>query len=387
MTSTLRSRLFATLLPAVILVASPAPAEPDLAVDVAGPPAVLFDSARDACMPDDMPDLNPRAFRDASGKTVMFALHDANRPLVGPNLAHLKIDCHIALGSPYDPNPSHYADRNFLTATWTTDGRTVSALVHHEYHADHFDRCGAAGDLACWYNTIVAYRSTDEGRDFARLDPFVVAAAPFRQDVGQGRHRGFFNPSNIVSDGTFFYTLISTTGWTGQQDGVCLFRTSDPAKAGSWRAYDGAAFSVRYQDPYVNGTAHQAPCKAIAPFVFPVGSLTYHRASHRWIAVFQSKASGAMPVSGFYYAISRDLIHWGLPQMLFAGQTLYDDLCHAGPAIIAYPAVLDPETSSRNYDQVGDGPELFYTVIEVANCQTKQRLLVHRKLAIRGSSS
>ena len=359
----------------------------ELEVEITGKPSIVFDSARDACSPEDMPDLNARAFRDAAGRTVMFALHDANRPLVGPDLAHLEVDCHVALSSPNNADPSRYGDRNFVTATWTSDGQTVSALIHHEFHADQFNLCKASGDLACWYNTIVAYRSTDGGRDFARTQPFVVAAAPFRQDVGQGRHRGFFNPSNIVSDGTFFYALISTTGWDGQPFGVCLFRSTNPEDAGSWRAFDGTGFTVRYGDPYRVERLSPRPCETIAPFVFPVGSITFHRASRTWIAVFQAKADGgSLPVDGFYYATSRDLRHWGLPRILLAGQTLYNDLCGAGPAIVNYPAMLDPASSSRNYDIVGDHPDLFFAKMAVANCQTGQRLLVREGLTIRWKS-
>jgi len=42
--------------------------------------------------------------------------------------------------------------------------------------------------------------------------PRVVAAAPFRQEERQGRHRGFFNPSNVVSDGPFRYVMVTNTG-------------------------------------------------------------------------------------------------------------------------------------------------------------------------------
>ena len=365
------------------LAAGPAQAAGDLSIEIVGTPAVVFDSARDGCAPDDMPDLNARAFRDASGRTVMFALHDVNRPLTGPDLTHLKLDCHVALGSPDDPDPAHYADRNFIAATWTADGRTISALVHHEYHADHFGRCTASGDLACWYNTIVSYRSTDGGRDFSRSVPFVVASAPFTQDVEQGRQRGFFNPSNIVSDGHYRYAMISTTGWSGQLDGVCLFRTVDPSDGRGWRAYDGQTFSVRYADPYKGAPAKQRACSPLPPFIFPVGSLTYHQASRTWIALFQAKAAGAMPLDGFYYATSRDLLHWGLPRILLAGRTLYNDLCRSGPTIINYPAMLDPASTSRNYDEVGDEPDLFFTTMDVASCRTGRRLLIRKRLAIR----
>ena len=354
----------------------------DLTVAITGSAAIVYDTAHDGCGPDDFPDINPRAFRDASGRIAMFALHDDNRPLRGPDFAHLKIDCHVALGSPQDPDPARYADRNFVAATWTNDGRAVAALVHHEYHADDFGRCRASGDLACWYNTILAYRSDDGGHDFTKVEPSVVAAAPFRQDVEQGRHRGFFNPSNIVADGGHYYALISTTGWTGQPFGNCLFRSDDPGKSGAWRAFDGSRFSIRYDDPYKVAAAHPRPCQTIAPFTFPVGSIVRHRASGTWIALFQASTGDVFPLDGLYYATSHDLLHWSEPRILLAGKTLYNDLCKAGPSIIGYPAMLDAASTSRNFDEVGDHPDLFLTSMDVADCHTGARILVREELTI-----
>lgn len=366
---------------AVLILAAPAHAADDLTVAITGKASIVYDTARDGCDPDDFPDINPRAFRDASGQIVMYALHFENRPLRGPDFAHLKIDCHVSLASPLDADPARYADRNFVAATWTADGRVVSALVHHEYHADDFRRCRVSGDLACWYNTILAYRSSDGGLDFAKAQPPVVAAPPFRQDVEQGRHRGFFNPSNIVTDGHHVYALISTTGWSGQPFGNCLFRTNDPARPGSWRAYDGRSFSIRYEDPY-KATPHPKVCQTIGPFMFPVGSIVRHRASDRWIALFQASAGGAFPLDGFYYATSGDLLHWSDPRILLAGKTLYGDLCKAGPSIINYPAMLDPRSSGRNFDEVGDRPDLFLTTMQVDDCHTGARMLVREGLKI-----
>lgn len=355
----------------------------DLAIELDGSPEIVFDPAAGGCSPDDFPDLNARAFRDASGRTVVFALHDANRPLVGPDLAHLKLDCHSALPSPEKGDPARYEDRNFVAATWTDDGRIVGALVHHEYHADQFGRCAATGDIACWYNTILAYRSADAGLDFSRLPNPVAASAPFRQDVEQGRHRGFFNPSNIfaAAGAPWRYALISTTGWTGQPYGNCLFRTADPA-AGDWRAWDGRTFAIRYGDPYGKTYEAPPPCRTIAPFTFPVGAVVRHAASGRFVAVMQAKAGGAFPLSGFYASTSRDLFTWSAPQLVLAAPTLYDDLCRAGSTVVAYPSLLDGGSVSRNYDTVGDAPDLVFTRIAVDGCGTGRRLLLRQRLRL-----
>ncbi len=399
-------RLLALLV--ALLIASPVAAQdaPRLRVTLtAGAPETVYAAPADGCTPDDVPDAPVRAFRDASGGVTLFGLHSDNRALKGPDFAHLKIDCHLVYASHGDADPARYDDRSWIAATWTADGRSVSALVHHEYQANaHPGRCRFPAYMQCWFNSVLEVRSTDGGADFPR-PASVVASAPFRQDIDQGRHRGFFNPSNIVSDGRFEYFLASTTGWSGaagvaglapelglapalggdQEAGVCLFRSATPADPRSWRAWDGRAFSVAYADPY-RGTPHPAPCAVVAPFPAPVGSVVRVEASGLWLAVFQAKAdAGAFPLSGFYTATSPDLLHWSAPRLLLAGPTLYDDACGAGGPLVSYPVILDPASPSRNFDRAGRTADLYYDVLQTEGCTiTGRRSLVRRHVTIEG---
>lgn len=362
-------------------------AEPPLvAVTPVGPVETVFDPKRDACDGDDVADTNARAFRDETGGIVLFAMHKFNRALRGPDFDRLKIDCASPLRSGFSADPAAYDDASWITATWTDDGRNVQALVHHEFQANtHPGLCGKPSYLACWYNTIVAATSKDGGRSFARFDPpAVVAAAPFRQEVGQGRHRGFFNPSNIFADGPERYMLTSTTGWSGQDAGPCLFRTRTPADPSSWRAYDGQNFSIRYPDPY-RAKPNPAPCRHIRPFPTPVGSVTRHRRTGVWIAVLQAAAAGeTYPEPGFYATSSRDLLVWDRPRLILAGRTLYDDPCTSGGRLLAYPSLIDRSAKGRNFDDVGDTADLYYTELRVDGCAvTSDRPLRRRKVDIK----
>lgn len=362
-------------------------AEPPLAaVTPVGPVETVFDPKRDACDGDDVPDTAARAFRDGDGQVVLFAMHTLNRALRGPDLKSLKIDCRSPLASGGKADPALYDDASWIAATWTEDGRRVAALIHHEFQANtHEGACRFKVYLACWYNTIVGAGSADGGRSFERATPpAVMAAAPFRQDVGQGRHRGFFNPSNIVGDGPERYVLSSTTGWAGQDSGPCLFRTRTPFDPASWRAYDGSAFTSRFGDPY-RSEAKPKPCLSIRPFPAPVGSVARHRASGAWLAVFQAKADGGeFPEPGIYATASRDLIRWDKPRLVLAGATLYDDPCGASGRMIAYPSLIDPRSERRNFDDVGDTADLYYSDIRVEGCAiTSDRVLRRRPVAIR----
>ena len=361
---------------------------PAAQIVITGAPELVFDSSKDGCAGIDTPDLNPRAFRDASGQVVFAGLHFVNRLLRGPDLSHVKIDCQVALDSKENPDPAAFEGRYYLAGFWTDDGRNVAAIVHNEYHADHFGKCSAQGDIACWYNSLLAFRSQDGGRSFAKALPAIVAVAPFRQDVEQGRHRGFFQPSNIFGDGKYRYFFGSTTGWSGQNFGACLFRTSNPADSGSWRAYDGAGYTIKYANPYGPGPASApAPCQTIAPFAFPVGAVVRLRSNGLWAAVFQaSKNDGDFPVDGFYYATAKTLTGWSLPRLLLAGKTLYNGPCDSSGKVVSYPSLLDEQASGRNFDDTGSSPWLYYTELATKGCEfTGLRKLVRVKLEIKAA--
>lgn len=370
--------------------ANAAPEPPLAAVTPLGMPARVFSTKRDACDENDQPDAPVRVLRAADGALVMYGLHTQNRTLRGPDLDHLRIDCRSSLPSHYDEDPAHDDDASWITATWSEDGRHVDALVHHEYHAsEHPGRCSWPNYLACWYNTVVSVTSQDGGQSFVRPDPpRVVTAAPFRQDVGQGRHRGFFNPSNIAADGRWRYVMIATTGWEGQASGACLFRTATPGDPRSWRAFDGTTFTVRFADPYREAPGHPA-CKVVDPFPAPVGSITRHRPTGTWIAVFQaskgtSTGGNLFPQAGFYTTSSRDLLHWDAPRLLMAGATLYDDPCVSGARLIAYPSLIDRDAPGRNFDTVGDSADLYYATLRVEGCTvTADRDLLRQRVGIK----
>ena len=366
--------------------AAAAPQPPLVALTIVGPPETVFSSKRDACDGNDVPDAPLRAFRDAEGQVVAFGLHYVNRALRGASLAALKIDCRVVLDSGANPDPAAYDEHSWITATWTDDGGRVQALVHHEYQAHaHPGRCISREYIACWTNTVLALASTDGAKSFARPQPpRVVAGFPFTQDVGQGRHRGFFNPSNIFAHGPDRYFFAATTGWTGQPSGACLFRTDNPADPGSWRAFDGKAFTIAYADPYRVKAPPPTTCRPIEPFPAPVGAVVRHRGTGAFIAVFQAKADGrAFAQPGFYVSSSRDLLTWDTPRLVLAGKTLYDDACGAA-SLISYPSLIDRDAQGRNFDDVGDEAELYFATLKVDGCAvTSDRDLVRRRVAIK----
>jgi hypothetical protein len=372
-------------------------APPALTIDLSGRPEPIFAVAQNPCADYTQPDIHARAFRNAAGKTVMFGLDQSNRPFVGASLGTAKLDCRSALSSGENADPAAFDGRRYLAATWTNDGTHVAGLVHDEYHADtHPGRCAGKGELACWYNAIIAVRSGDGGMNFAPASPLVVAAPPFKQDVDQTRHRGFFNPSNMFAGPGGVYIFAATTGWDRQTPGACLLRNADPLNSAGWRGWNGHSFATRWSNPYATAHPDIASCQPIKPFGLPVASVVRHRPSGLYLAIWeQMKVAAAdwteeFSVAGFYLATSRDLRNWSEPRLFLPTQTVHQP-CGAHDenkdgSILAYPSLLDENAKGRNYDDVGDSAWLYVTRIALDGCNpATRRVLVRQKILIRAA--
>lgn len=375
-------------------------AEPGFVATPVGAPITLFDPRRDACDGHDVPDAPLRAYRGVDGTLHAFGLHYENRRMSGTSLLALKIECAIVFRGTGDGDPKKFDDRAWITAIWTPDGNTVHALAHHEFQAHrHEGRCAFPGYMKCWWNSILTLQSEDGGQNFRRIEPLVVAATPFPSEQGQGRHRGFFNPSNILERDGFLYTMIGTTGWdaapaspgsparTRQEAGVCLFRATS-SKPEGWRGFDGKDFTARFPDPYGPTLPLLQRCTVLAPFPAPVGAFVRHRPSGRYLAIFQAKTGmadgfgGFYPQSGFYVAASRDLVHWQRPTLVLATKTLYDEACDANFQR-SYPVLIDEAAEGRNFEDIGNAPLLTYSEMRVEGCKgTSDRRLIARKVRI-----
>jgi hypothetical protein len=366
-----------------------------LILTAVGPREVLFDPKSQGCDGNDIPDAPLRAYRDADGAISAFGLHHDNRRLTGKDFRALKLDCTIVFRGLSAPDPKRYNDKSWIAATWTGDGRIVHGLVHHEFQANrHLGRCSFPEYLQCWWNSILSVRSGDGGKSFAKTNPAVAIASADPSEVAQGRHRGFFNPSNIIERDGAHYVLVGTTGWDGrggapnQPSGVCLFRNVAIADDAGWRGWDGSAFTAAFPDPYTAKARNAAICAVVPPLPAPIGSLTRHRGTGLYVAVYQASnglpdtAGGRYERSGFYAATSADLIRWSPPQLIFETKSLYDSPCSAD-VLRSYPSLVDPAATTRNFEDIGDEALLTWSEMRVNGCNhTHDRVLVARKIRI-----
>ena len=107
------------------------------------------------------------------------------------------------------------------------------------------------------------------------------------------------------------------------QRNVGFRRTQNVADPTGWRGWDGTDFSVQFIDPYTDSGASPAEhvCTPVSPAQLNprmTASLTFNTYLNAWLLVDDSDepdpASPGKRISGFYYAVSADLIHWSQRQ-------------------------------------------------------------------------
>ncbi|MCA0399812.1 MAG: hypothetical protein LCH38_03250 [Proteobacteria bacterium] len=357
----------------VIVLAIPACAvwaqhAPTPSVEIAGPARVILGLNEKACGAEDYPDAPARAFRDAKGQVHLIASHTIGRQWIGPSLLDLSRSCAVMFRGGRRDDPEVFDDHAWLAAFYTEDGKRVHALVHNEYHgSDRPARCHSRRLEPCWENAVTYARSEDGGMTFFR-PPGIrqpVAALPYAYQGDRKSQFGYFNPTNIVKWNSHYYVIIPMIDVARGRSGLCLARTEDLGRPESWRGWDGSDFTIILQ-PDMRASD---PARAVRSCVsldmqnlfFGIGSISYHPERQLFFAVMRfnrwdRKRNDEVP--GIYVSVSRDLISWEKPKLL-----LSDEAANEGGndplQIEYYPALLDPQSTSRSFDTISDKAMLF----------------------------
>lgn len=351
--------------------ANAAEAQPGLRLTVAGDMTTVFSKARNACDPSDIPDAPARAIRIASGTVQLYATHFHNRRLVGPNLLNLSNDCRVVFQGSERDDPAAFDDRAWIASLYTPDGRTIFAAVHNEFQGHRRPAlCPSGRYMDCWYNAVTAAVSHDEGASFSRFAPGsdLIAALPYRYDEVTGHHVGYFNPSNMVLDNGMLFMMVFATEVRTQRPGNCLLRTDRVSDPTAWRAWNGKGFETAFVDPYTTspaGDAHVCAPVGAGHLRWPVTSLVRHAPTGLFIALMMNAARDG----GVFYATSPNLVDWSSPVKLMSGQGEGGYRC-GDAAPVAYPSLLDPNSSDRNFMTIGNSVELFLTRFNLTGCKT-----------------
>lgn len=359
-------------------------AQPSISIEIVSQPSVVFDWSTQHCDDSDIPDAPIRAVRLSNGTVLAFDSFINNRRFLGRDLDTIHRDCAVIYKSKQDADPAEYADRTWIAAPWTNNGTTIYALAHNEYHGErHPGHCTFPSQMACWYNTILLLKSDDSGRTFIPASQKPVAAPPFKQDVDQGRPRGFFNPSNIVKKDEYYYTLIRVRGRGAQRPGNCLFRARNVGDASSWAYYDGQTFVPSALDPYKDESDLDKvpPCAPLNNLPGAIGSLVIHQRTELFVTTMEIEKPGEQD-GAVVFSTSADLINWTKPQTItrlpMGNSTQCSDTFR-----FQYPSLLDPKSPSRNFESVSDDPFLYVTRVHIAKCgMTMDRDLVRMQVKV-----
>ena len=354
------------------LVAMPAPLPSvyELELRLAGPEQIVFDWTTERCDVEDVPDVPARAFRAADGTVNLLATHYVWRRELGPSLDVLRHECPIVHRFHGNADPAAFDDREWLGATFTEDGSTVHALVHNEYHGHvHPGRCAGTYD-ACLSNAITAAVSRDGGTSWTHSPaPAHLVAAHHRPYAPLAGPVGLFRPSNMFrnpKDG-HVYAFLHQIAESGSHltRGVCLVRTRTPDDPGSWRAWDGDSFDHQFVNPYV---APGRPCAFVGwDALHEMGeSVVWNEELKVFVmvgtATLQDQSEG-----GFWFSFSRNLIHWTQRRRFMPAEFPWTYQC-GDPDVLAYPSLLDPDSTSRNFDTSDRRAYVYFTRIHYPAC-------------------
>jgi hypothetical protein len=346
-------------------------------VEIIGGEHTVFSWKKDACEPRDIPDAPARAFRDARGTVHVFASHYVNRQMTGPDLASVRRDCAVVMRSAFDPRPSKFEDKEWIAAPYTLDGKTVYALIHNEFQGYvHPGLCASGTYLHCWYNAVTLARSDDFGATFHHARPapgHLVAEVPYRYTPDASPY-GLFQPSNIVAHEGYYYALAYAEPYRRQKGGTCVMRTRHLEDPTSWRAWDGTDYNVAFTDPYkAHVDVGDHLCEPADPNAIDrmSNSLTYNTYFGKFLLLGESadySGKKRRNVSGFYYSVSDDLIHWSRRKLI--RETELGSTYRCGDRDpVAYPSLLDPGSKSRNFETTGRRPYLYFTRLHYKGCQ------------------
>jgi hypothetical protein len=339
-----------------------------------GPEVMVYDWSVSKCEDNDITDEAARAFRDDTNKVQLMVTHFVNYRWIANSTLDSSYThpCTKTMSSNNDSNPATYNSKEWLASPWTPDGKTIYALVHHEFQGQLF-HSPCSPSTNCWYNSITSAISTNSGATFtqAAAPNHLVATIPYQ--FAQDGPNGYQTPSNIVRAGDgYFYAMFRAESKSAQLAGTCLMRTRDLSDVTSWRAWNGSGFVVRFRNPYLAGTFNPANhvCAPVDPLSIGTlsESLTYNTYFRKWMLVGNSVGDEAHnKPPGVYYALSDNLLEWTDAALLMAAEITWVRDCDP-PDPIKESSLLDPTSPSRNFETVGQRAQQFYTHYHLSGC-------------------
>ncbi len=291
------------------------------------------------------------AFRRPDGSVVVLAGNQNNYYFEGPSVEKAARATCANLVKPVNAaDPSQFMARRWLMAIYAKRDDFALGFVHNEYHGNDFFGQGckktSQRDFECWYGSSGLVVSRDGGFTFETPAPpaNVLATPPSKFETG--RKRVGANTPKVVGnphDGKVYVLISYLDGNRGMPANQCVLRGSGLA-LDDWRAWDGKDFTINMGSPY--SVQRGGDCTAV---------LRLHARSVRYVPAIDRFVVLGMRGGSVVYAFSKDLINWSdLKTLMDVGPR------GQGPKAAFYFSLLDPTSSSRNFDTLEGSPYLFF---------------------------
>ena len=335
---------------------------------------VVFETPKDSCNQNDIPDAMARAFRDSTGMVHLVAASSELFQSIGPTLESVEHSCEVGHESAGDANPADFNDQSWIDSFYTFEGKKIAGLTHMEYHGwAHKGECTFKnGYNGCEYDSDTYHESTDGGYHFYsfKAPANFLAGVPYKY-VEDGGPSGYSVDSNIIELGGWYYAMVTSWTWpancTGSQgphrcltSGAAPIRTSDVFDPSSWRGWSGTDFSVAFADPYPGPVEHpQEHVFTPVPYMDVVTGINIFQPANLVVAVLWNPWSTEYGAKGFYLSTSTDLVNWTKPTLVATVDQFLEQE-PKGSWSYAYFSLIDPAAPDRNFSMIGDHPYLYY---------------------------
>ena len=343
-----------------------------------GPRVGVFETPKDMCDQNDVPDAMARAFRDSTGTVHLVAAATDLYQSLGPTLESAVHTCDIGYRSPNDPNPADFDDTVWIDSFYTFDGKKVAGLSHTEYHGWAIPgECHSQNFALCEYDSDTFHVSYDGGYHFdqSKGPANFVAGFPYKYAIDHGP-MGYSVDSNIIPWNGWYYAMVTDYAWplgcSGQtgpdrclvQEGGSPMRTQDVFEPSSWRGWSGSDFSVQFADPYPGPL--QRPEEHVytpVPYMTFVTSINIYQPANVVVATIFNGYTNEYGPKGLYLTTSTDLVNWTTPSLVITLEKLLKQE-PKGSWQYAYFTLLDPAAPDLNFSIVGGSPYLYYVRLD-----------------------
>jgi len=390
----LASLALVAVAPAQTVPDSQTPTVPTITGAIDGARTPVFETPKDSCTTNDIPDAMARAFRDYTGTVHLVAASSDMFQSIGPSLETVGHSCDVAFQSANDGNPAHFDDQVWIDSFYTFDGKKIAGLSHTEYHGwSHPGECATQNIIQCEYDSDTYHFSDDGGYHFRGVKaPWnFVAGIPYKYERDHGP-MGYSVDTNIIKFRGWYYAVATDWTWPSNCSGTtgpnrCLIpaggapiRTQNVFDPGSWRAWGGKDFSVHFVDPYL-GPAENPEKHIYMPVSYMafVNAINYYPAGDLVVATLWDYWDNELGPPGLYLTTSRDLVNWTTPTLVVTVAQLSE---HDPPGswLYAYFSLIDPTSTDRNFASIGDHPYVYY--VRLNNNDVYHRVLYRQRLKL-----